>query len=54
MSDFILIDDNATFARLLKRGMERQGHSLTWCENATAALDLQNAGDGIILDLNLG
>ena len=54
MSDFILIDDNATFARLLKRSMERQGHSLIWCENATAALSLQDAGDGIILDLNLG
>ena len=54
MSDFILIDDNATFARLLKRSMERQGHNLIWCENAAAALSLQDAGDGIILDLNLG
>ena len=54
MSDFILIDDNATFARLLGRSMERQGHSLTWCADAAAALSLQDAGDGIILDLNLG
>ena len=54
MSHFILIDDNATFARLLGRSMERQGHRLTWCENAAAALALSDGGDGIILDLNLG
>lgn len=54
MSDFILIDDNATFAHLLKRGMERKGHSLIWCENKEQALALDDAGDGVILDLNLG
>lgn len=54
MSHFCLIDDNATFARLLQRGMERKGHTLTWCENREQALGLETAGDGIILDLNLG
>lgn len=54
MSHYILIDDNATFARLLKRGMERLGHELTWCADAAAALALDDAGDGIVLDLNLG
>lgn len=54
MSQYVLIDDNPTFSRLLQRSMERLGHTLICCHTAEAALQLEAAGDGIILDLNLG
>ncbi|AUZ04983.1 MULTISPECIES: response regulator transcription factor [Vitreoscilla] len=54
MSQYVLIDDNPTFSRLLQRSMQRLGHTLICCHTTEEALQLKEAGDGIILDLNLG
>jgi two-component system response regulator RegA len=52
-TDYLLIDDNATFARLLLRGFARQGLALDWAGGCDRALAGQKDYAGIILDLNL-
>lgn len=50
---YLLIDDNETFASLLIRGFARQGLLLDWAANSNEALAKDNTYVGIILDLNL-
>ncbi|MDP5293602.1 response regulator [Oceanimonas sp. CHS3-5] len=53
MTDFLLVDDNETFARLLCRGFKRRGLNLEWAQTGDAALALPARYQGILLDLNL-
>ncbi len=53
MHDFLLIDDNETFAALLMRGFLRRKLNLQWAKNGEEALLHTGCFDGIILDLNL-
>lgn len=51
---YLLVDDNATFAALLKRGFARHALDLAWAQDADAALAYNGSLNGIVLDLNLG
>lgn len=53
MRNFLLVDDNETFANLLMRSFVRQNLSLQWAKNKEEALAYKDLFDGIILDLNL-
>lgn len=53
MKHFLLIDDDEIFANLLQRGFKRRELVLDWAKNRAEALALNDAFDGIILDLNL-
>ncbi|MDO5686910.1 MAG: response regulator [Neisseria sp.] len=53
MHDFLLIDDNETFAALLMRSFVRRKLNLQWAKNSEEALSQSARFDGIILDLNL-
>ncbi|NHI01117.1 response regulator transcription factor [Oceanimonas sp. MB9] len=53
MTDFLLVDDNETFARLLCRGFKRRGLNLEWAATGEQALALPARFQGILLDLNL-
>ncbi|WP_445400852.1 response regulator transcription factor [Zobellella sp. An-6] len=53
MRHFLLVDDNPTFAALLKKSFGRRGLTLSWAADGTAALARAPGSDGIILDLNL-
>jgi len=52
----LIIDDNKTFCRLLKRGLEAQGYSVEASHNSNDALQAvaQYSPDFILLDLRLG
>ena len=50
---YLLIDDNETFAALLQRGFARHNLSLDWAANGREALSKEQVYIGIILDLNL-
>lgn len=52
-SQYLLIDDNETFASLLQRGFTRHGLQLDWAANGPDALSKDQVYAGIILDLNL-
>lgn len=49
----LVIDDNATSRDLLRRQLERQGHTVTVAENGQQALELMQTGtfDMVLLDL---
>ena len=50
---FLLVDDNETFALLLQRGFARHHLALAWARNSAEALAYETYFDGIVLDLNL-
>ena len=49
----LVIDDNATSRDLMRRQLERQGHTVTVAENGQQALEIMQAGtfDMVLLDL---
>jgi CheY-like chemotaxis protein len=55
MSRVLIVDDEATLLALLKRYLERQGHSVEIAPTAAAALELYGPGkfDVVIADLTL-
>lgn len=53
MRHFLLVDDNPTFAALLKKSFDRRGLTLSWAADGMAAQARAPGSDGIILDLNL-
>lgn len=53
MNHFLLIDDDAVFARIMQRAFARQQLDLAWAPDAHSALAHTLPPQGIILDLNL-
>ncbi|WP_028534741.1 response regulator transcription factor [Paludibacterium yongneupense] len=53
--DFLIVDDDETFAAVLARTLSRRGYSVRTAASGEAALDaLDTAPARIVLDLNLG
>lgn len=52
-TDYLLIDDNETFAKLLQRGFSREGLRLDWAKGRNELPNDTKHYVGIILDLNL-
>lgn len=55
MMDILLVEDDAAFAAMLARSLQRRGHAVRHAANVAAALqEVASAPQAIILDLNLG
>lgn len=55
MMDILLVEDDAAFAAMLARSLQRRGHAVRHAPDAAAALlAVASAPQAIILDLNLG
>ncbi len=55
MMDILLVEDDAAFAAILARSLQRRGHAVRHAANVAAALqEAARAPQAIILDLNLG
>lgn len=54
MMDILLVEDDAVFAAMLARSLQRRGHAVRHAANVAAALqEVASAPQAIILDLNL-